>query len=375
MAWTERYANFDLGTGANDGTTEANAWRTTAAVIAGVAAGQRVNIKRQTAAFDLTATVTFNVNGTALAPIYYRAYTTTIGDGGFWECAYNGGGVISLNFTGNFCFVEGVHFKPGASVNSNGFQVQGIGSWSIRNKIIARGSVSITNMYRTWISIENTGAAQVQAHGTNAQTPLWTDSFIKRIGATTSTSLALRDTFGVSWTVRNCVLVGNGNAAEDGFFLDRMNSSRGVYLIGNRLYNFRHGIYVDEAPDAGIESLYVLQNLFDTMSGNAVNYNASEAGYVSLIRNYYRNCTSGFTNYAIEAEINNSNLALTVDPFVNKAADDLSLNSTADGGQVVRDDEFYMDPTVSSGMKTNPSSSWWEAAAGGGGTPAFVAFG
>ncbi len=43
MAIIEKYANFDLATGLNDGTSEANAWRATTDVV--FAAGERVNLK------------------------------------------------------------------------------------------------------------------------------------------------------------------------------------------------------------------------------------------------------------------------------------------------------------------------------------------
>lgn len=373
MAWTDRYANFDLATGANDGTSAGDAWQTPAAVIAAVAAGQRVNIKRQAAGYNLTTSVTFNVNGTATAPIWYRCYATTPGDGGFWECEYNSGGVAALAFTGNYCIVEGVHFKPGATTNSNSFTVNGINSWSIRNKIVARGSVSIANMMRNWISIEYSGTGSVVVSGTNSYSSVFLDSYMKRIGSTSSAQLIIRDTFGVPFVVQGCTLVGAGNASEDGIFLDRHNDARGTFLLANRLYNFRHGIYLDETPNAGSETFYAMRNLFDTMGGYAVYRNATEAGFVNLMNNYYRACTSGFTNYSVEAEIDGSNLPLSADPFEDKASNDFSMNDAAGGGQDVRDAEIFMDPTASSGMKFNPWASWWDAVTVG--TPAFASLG
>ena len=137
MAWAEKYANFDLTTGLNDGSSEANAWQTPAAVIAAVAAGDRVNIKKQSTPYQIvTATINFNVSGTIGAPIYYRGYETTIGDGGFWEVQYNNNSIYGINFNGNFNYVEGIDYSAGALKSQNTFTVSGDDSWAIRCKAI-----------------------------------------------------------------------------------------------------------------------------------------------------------------------------------------------------------------------------------------------
>jgi len=81
MAWTERYVRTDAA-GGGDGTTNTNsgangAW-TLAEAIANVAAGQRVNVKSGT--YALSSAITFAVAGTSTTPIWWRGFSSTIGD-------------------------------------------------------------------------------------------------------------------------------------------------------------------------------------------------------------------------------------------------------------------------------------------------------
>ncbi len=75
MAYTEYYVSADA-TGGNDGTSETTPW-TLAEAFAGAVAGDRVNIK--TGNYSLSTT-TLTSSGTSLSRIYYRGYSTIIGD-------------------------------------------------------------------------------------------------------------------------------------------------------------------------------------------------------------------------------------------------------------------------------------------------------
>lgn len=374
MAWTERYANFDLATGLNDGTSEANAWKTPAAVIAGVAAGQRVNIKRQSAAYNLTTTVTFNVNGTATAPIWYRAYASTPGDGGIWECAYNSSGTANLSFSGTYNIVEGVWFKEGAASNANSMAVSSVNSWMIRCRADNRGQPDYGNMYRCFIAIRDGGGSNglISIAGTNSGSVQWRDCFIQKTGSSaSSTGVVYSDAYGQALSFENCVFIGKGNTNEDGIFLDRLGDARGIFVNGCRFYNFRHGINIDEEPANSYNRTIISRSLFDTMAGYGIKRTNTAGGFVQLLGNYYRACTSGFTDYATESELA-ENIALTADPFVDKANFDFRLNETAGGGAVIRAIVESMDPAAAA-MNLYPFASWHApAAAGGSGTAGVV---
>ena len=74
MAFTEKYVTV-AGGGLHDGTSEANAWTFTEAM-AGVSAGDRVNVKVGTHSCSTSSTV----NGTNTDQIHIRGYVSTIGD-------------------------------------------------------------------------------------------------------------------------------------------------------------------------------------------------------------------------------------------------------------------------------------------------------
>ena len=84
-----RYANFDLATGLNDGTSEANAWQTWAAVLAGESPGDHVWVKK-TATRHNEGGANTRIDLAFFAPTVselsrIEGYGTTIGDGVMFE--------------------------------------------------------------------------------------------------------------------------------------------------------------------------------------------------------------------------------------------------------------------------------------------------
>lgn len=83
MAWTDFYVDPNA-TGANNGTSQADAWTSLSAAISGVGAGPattptRVNVKAATYTQNTTG-LTFNTAGATTAPVWWRGYKTTPGD-------------------------------------------------------------------------------------------------------------------------------------------------------------------------------------------------------------------------------------------------------------------------------------------------------
>lgn len=372
--FTEKYANFDLSTGANDGSSEADAWKTPAAVIAGVAAGNRVNIKRQSSAYNLTSSVDFNVSGTALAPIYYRAYTSTIGDGGIWECAYNAGGIADLYFSGNYNYVEGVNYKPGASTNLNSFRVNGAHSWAIRCKADIRVSVGyIANARRCWF-IAGSSGAYFNISGGNSYNVDVEECVFQRVGSTSTAYLAYSDQYARALNIRNCVFIGNGNSGEDALYLYRPANHSVVGVHGSRFYNFDDGIHVNDEPTTNKQTSLISRCLFDTMAGYAVKRNAgTDLGKVRIADCFYRACTSGFSNYIDAADLAAFGIeAHSGNPFVDASTFDMEMDTTSGEGQAVRDKEYVIDPTGVNTMKIQPFGAWWKVPSGGSGGGAMV---
>jgi hypothetical protein len=332
MAWTERYANFDLTTGNNDGTSEANAWQTFASMTAGVTAGNRVNIKKQASPYQNTSSITCSVNGTATAPIYYRGYENTIGDDGMWVVAQNSGGASGVVFGGAFNYVEGMAYIAGASTN---FGSMNPGGWTTRCYItIFNTSLLVTNASNCYFELVGDNSS-VQMVGTNSANSYFINNKIRKVSGTTAVRLISFDMF-----ARTVQFIGNsliGNSSTNGIEFGRATDGRGVLIYGNRFYNCNSAIVLANEPNALREDFHICNNIFSTMAAYGVSRTDTEGGYTRLSNNFYHNCTSGLTNYSEEAEMWGKNTSLASSPFVSTT--DLTINETT-SGQTVRDSGF-----------------------------------
>lgn len=134
MAITERYASAS-GAGAQDGTSEANAWSWSGwiaavnALGAGGGAGLRINYKGDVS--RTTNSDALSVGGTATSPLILRGYASVIGDG--YQGRTNGNGpLIATNFpvvsytTGklqaapSFVIIESMSFTSACTTATSG---------------------------------------------------------------------------------------------------------------------------------------------------------------------------------------------------------------------------------------------------------------
>ncbi|GEM_PF-5201725 len=365
MAWAEKYANFDLGTGANDGSSEANAWQTPAAMQAAIAPGDHCYIKRQSSAYNLTTTLTASVSGTATAPIWYECYATTPGDKGMWLVNYNTGGIATLSFTGAYCYVEGIDFQPGATTNQHAFNVTGANSLAIRCRGIMTVDSNFANMRHCDFVLAAAGGGDysLKIAGTNVQSVGWYFNRLRRSGSTSSTNLIKCDVYGQGINLWGNLIIGAGNSGENGCFVDRANNCRVGYVGRNVFYNFNHAILFDEEPDSPFKLWTIIENIFDTMAGKGVKRTNTEQGYVRALRNWYYAMASGFTDYSTEAEVD-GNVALTGSPFADPGSNDFTLNNTSGAGAILRAVGWPINERYDWANMTNKAT--YEGAGGGG---------
>jgi hypothetical protein len=346
MAWTERYANFDLATGDNNGTSEANAWQTPAAVIAGVAAGNRVNIKKQASPFQTSGNLVFNVAGTATAPIWYRGYETTIGDGGRWEIDL-ANNLNNLQFTGTHNVVDCIKVTCKSSAHS--FDVSGAMSWFLNSIFDAETSITHPSTRNMFNCLFRVGRNRVNLGGANSANSVINNCVFIRdseLGLNTGYGILELDMFARSVEVSNCLFVGDGHADVDAIHARRTASNRFLSIHDNKLYNCRHGIWIDDEPDAAREDVYINRNVFSTMGGYAIRMNAaSYLGYVKHFGNYFHSCTSGFTDYPAEAGYI-PEISLSASPFVDAANDNFEINDTLNGGRTARQSGISIQPPL-----------------------------
>ena len=347
MAFVERYANFDLATGDDNGTSEANAWRTLSSMLSGCAAGDRVNIKRQSSAFGpITTNTTFGPGtaATATNPISFRGYATTIGDGGLWDATITSAGTVTITYAA-YATYEGLRFIGTGAVNI--IAHNGTASSRFRrctfdivgdNTGGASGNIGISNIDKCLLIL---GTGRLGLTGTNSAVANVLDSYIIRKKTTSANGHILNnDAFGRASLIKGCTFVGN-EVAENGIFLDRANSMHGSSIIGNRFFGFTNAIEIDEEPTGDTRILNISSNVFSTMTGRAIKRTNTYSGQLMIHDNLFHSCTSGFTDYSNFAS-DDSNVSLSANPFTNVATGDLSFNDTAGGGAVCRSRGFRM---------------------------------
>jgi hypothetical protein len=356
MAWTDRYANFDLATGANDGTSEADAWQDIATMNAGMAAGgMRVWIKRQASRMFFGSGVTLGVAGVAATPNLLVGYATTPGDGGLWE-------VGATSFSNNILvpahfIIENVDFDGTGGGLLRGNNTASPGTSAVRCRILAEGEIRFGFAHRCRFELAASGA-RLAGTATNNSGVTWTENILIGSG---STLLARPDVVGQEAHIVDNIFLGDGTSGSVGLELYR--PAQGAHIVrGNIFHDFdADGLQVSEessSPDG--EYSIVDGNLFSTCGGYGVKKPATTYGQWRLRNNFHYLCTSGLTDYT--EELVYGSVALSADPFEDAASGDLRINDAAGGGALIRAAQFDM----TAAMPFRPLGPFLKQLAGGG---------
>ena len=351
MALVDRYANFDLATGANDGTTEANAWQSWSDVYSGLTAGIRVNIKKQSTPYQINSAaneVIFDMDGitsppTAINPIVFSGYESVTGDGGMWKAEIDTGGILNFRFNdASHCSFENLHVKSLPSTNLATISFLNPNG-QLHNCSLIGSSINVSgSSIRCYFGISSIGTASRVAVGGVSVRSDNVDcvyEFIK--GNLGSNELVFTDNFSSGRSFTNCIFIARDIKAIIGLNFTRMNAGEGGEVNQCRFYGFDEAINVLEEPDAATEIINIKNSVFENCLVG-VNRTNTELGFVKIQNCYYYNITSGFTNYSAFAQINNT--PLTASSFTDPSNGNLLLNTTAGGGQVIRDAGGSIDP-------------------------------
>jgi len=359
MAYTVRYANFDLTTGNNDGTTEADAWQTLADLNTGMTGGGFLcHIKKQAARQLYTGNpVIMCPNALIGNPSIIRGYGTTINDGVRWEF----GTTSSANLLmGEYTTWDYVDIDESSGGRTSGDEV---GTCIKRSIVRANGDVRFATFDSCYIELRNFGFIRGQGTGVTRMYR----TYVRRTG-NNAVVLAGMDMFGHPLTVMDCIFHGNGVVGQHGLQVGRHNDSRGCVVANNIFYNCDDGITFPNIESNFVGRFgHIYGNLFDTMAGYAIAAPTTVVGQNRLMNNYYRNCTSGFTNYG-PLSADDPPVVLSADPFVDAANNDFTINDTVGGGRVLRDAGFSAN-LASGAMLNRPFGSFLSQLGGGGGTP------
>src|SRR5690606_35512491 len=90
------------------------------------------------------------------------------GDGGLWLVLYNTGSIGLLQFTGNYVWVEGLDFAPGAVTNISSLTISGIMTRAIRCRAKNRnGNAAYGNTFGCDLEMNSSGSHRIDFAGGN----------------------------------------------------------------------------------------------------------------------------------------------------------------------------------------------------------------
>jgi len=328
MAFTERYLNYDLASGANDGTSEADAWQTWTDAISGAAAGDRVNVKR-TSSRIASGDVQWNVSGTAVAPIHIRAYETTIGDGGMFEQNNR------FRCTGENVLVEGIDISSG---NTLLLWITGDMCCAYRCKVVSTSSAGAIATASDAVFVNCYIKAPI---ATNYVVQVWRGSLVGcyievAAGAVSSGGRAVKvDVNSATNNVIGCIVKGNGDADLIGLAYQNDHRLQGGVCINNTIENCGISVQMEKGTATGRYNVVIFQNniiyncvkAFENLQGT----NVTTLGY--FLNNNATGAVTG-TAYTNMGDFNFNKITLTADPFVDTT--NYELNDSSGGGALCK---------------------------------------
>lgn len=348
MPITEAFMNTDLATGLDDGTSEANAWQTWTSMAAGMASGDRVNIKAPASRTDISAAHSIVANGTGTLPVAFECYTTTIGDGGHAE--YED---LTLNITARNFQIRGLDILNASTVggpiiNANDWNiaiidckftrtdaattlrmVDGVQGCIVMNCMFdwqGTGTIALTRSDEGILTLNN-GCAYCNI--IRIRTPITragTGHGALHIDTTSEHAIG---------AIRNLIYVDRDVHVGPNFFgifaTNGSTNTSGNHIINNTVDNFPDGgIYMDGGTSgASVSGTWACVNNLVTGSSRSIQGNRQNwSMLVPAINNAVDGSIVGVT--AID------NLRLTADPYTDAPNRDFTLNETAFAGTVAR---------------------------------------
>jgi hypothetical protein len=364
MAITEFYLDVELGTGLNDGTSEANAWQTWAAAVTGwTTNSSRLNVKNPTSRFDVSAKATFVLASAGLLSSVIRGYDTTIGDGISaqmenltleWNVANGGGGRIEgIDILNADPATAGNHVFRGTNVGSCCFYnckgVRTAGAFTNPSVFSLLSGGEIVNCYAEveYTSVTSTGNGILHAQdsviaynivkakcptgdwGTAEPITLVSSNCGSEDGAACHRNLIYCDP-AIKYGPMTVGIAAKGKGAS----ASGSTSAAGSHYIGyNTVVNCAFGVdFTDMGANTSANTDCVTNNL---IAGCPVSFFSRQDGNAQMPMCTVA-CGNAFDGIIAGALVPVLNRRFSVDPFTDSANEDFSLNSTIGGGLVAR---------------------------------------
>jgi len=387
MAWIERYANFDLTTGLDDGTSEADAWQTFTSCAAGFALGNglgwRLNVKRTAVPYYTASggvsSDSFGNNGTQEKPSMVEGYAVTPQDGGYFEMESDWN-IHTLYCGGNYSISKNIKYtavgtglgaiRCGSNISDNAMAINIIAK--------VRGGLYFQNTVNCYIE-QGHASSYIYIGGVNGASSSCHNTIFRRVGSSTANTLVDSDSYAKSQNYNNCVFIGSGAGTGNESLLKIRRSENARFTNVNNciFHNGYNGIGFSDFSASNNNYLHFFAN---NLFSNMANYGAEfpEIGglmkCVNFTRNAYLNCTAGLTNLT-ELFNHGDNIALTADPFEDIANLDYRINNVAGGGAILRAAQEYQKPDDVASVPIYPFGWLRDPAAAGGGSGTVGYFG
>ncbi|MEP3246244.1 MAG: right-handed parallel beta-helix repeat-containing protein [Sneathiella sp.] len=325
-----RYANFDLGTGDNDGTSEANAWQTYADMKAGAAAGQHIHIKRTASPTVLPVAEEWYYASSEDKPFIIQGYETTPGDNGFanftggngsfWRINGRATRLLNLEVTSNYGSYF-LHLNGADSFISNCKITNTVGG------ALTTGESTIINCYLEGYGFQGRPVLYIGRTTLNG-------NMIVQKGAA-ATGIYATANYRQNYISNNLIYCTASNSTGDGIYLrgDTTNSRNNI--TGNTIDGFSNGFRVDLLRSVnGAAPLILAENLFSNCVTGIQNDNAaSQDGLLQSFYNAFYNCA---TPAAIGTVFQHYPIILPADPYMGRSIQDFTLNNAASGGSLIK---------------------------------------
>lgn len=322
MAFTQKYCT-PTGAGAHDGSSEANAWTLAEAIAETPKAGYIINMK---GTFSVAADQTLSVAGSVTAPIIWRGYSSTIGDGGraTINWTHTSSGTAAIIATGAYQYFDGLTISPTSTEACvRAFYANGDGTRVQRCNLITPDLANDTAA-----QISNGDLVNCYCEG-----KVYNGIYL----AVLYCSILSASDGIVGGTERN-VIVGNlivrsGAAGDNGINLSSLAGARSGVCAQNTIYGFTDAIEITDSLD---ERGYVIaNNLIYNCGAYGINYSGSASDrQPALLNNAIGLCTTARYN-GIDTNLQAYDINVTADPFT-AAGSDFSLNDNNPGGAQCR---------------------------------------
>ena len=339
MAFVDMYMNPDLLTGANDGTSEANAWQSFDDALSNCVAGQRVNCKNGASRHSTGLSNTTTNSNLPTKLIWFRGYSSTPGDGGLFQVngQFELGDYtvierfdILCDFTADAVEESCVIECKITTINSLGEAYRG---HDIRNSIIDQQGVG----GGTAVSIDNGSAI---------------NCIIKNASSSSCISLDENRASGVAI---NNYLIGNGAVSSGGILTDDGDPYDFTHVRQNVIVDCETGIEIQFGRSA--TSVYAFGTIENNVFLNCTDAikctDATNTIGKRMWKNAFFNCTSNYTGIGDQPLYDLGTLA--TNPFMDVANLNFNLNDTA-GALSLLAQGFPKQMTIdSTTLDTNPT--------------------